>query len=493
MKILWFKKDLRIYDHKPFESLFNDLKLENKTPEETVIPLYVFEPEMWNKSDYSLRHYQFLVESLSELNCQLGSIGTNLLFRIGDIQSILYSLNKIEAITTIYSHQETGNMWSYKRDIELAKWVKKNSINWNQYQQNGVIRGAKDREDWPKKWMGYMTDTVKEVGYKFNIHNMKSDHFEEAKKYVKNVLPFNQIQKGGRESGLELLNTFLEYRSKQYSKELSSPVTAFESCSRLSPYFSFGCMSVREVYQAIQNKIKQLDEDKVDGRTIWKRSLRACVNRLKWHCHFIQKLEMQPEIEFKNLHPLTETIKRSENKDHFEKWKAGETGFTIADASMRALKSTGWINFRMRAMLVSLATHHLNLPWQSVAGFLSQCFTDYEPGIHYSQCQMQAGTTGINAIRIYNPIKQAKDHDPKGVFIREWIPELRELPSEYVANPEEFPLIQTQYTAPIVDEKIARKEAASRLYSLRKSSRFRSLSEEIVNKHAVKRIKRNSK
>ena len=125
MKILWFKKDLRIYDHKPFESLLNDLKSENKNPEETVVPLYVFEPEMWNKSDYSLRHYQFLIESLSELNYQLSSVDTKLLFRIGDIQSVLHSLNQIETITTIYSHQETGNMWSYKRDIELAKWTKK--------------------------------------------------------------------------------------------------------------------------------------------------------------------------------------------------------------------------------------------------------------------------------------------------------------------------------------------------------------------------------
>ncbi len=318
---------------------------------------------------------------------------------------------------------------------------------------------------------------------------MNSDHFKEAKKHVKNMLPFNQIQKGGRESGLELLNTFLEYRSKQYSKELSSPVTAFESCSRLSPYFSFGSISIREVFQAIQNKITQLDEDKVEGRTVWKRSLRACMNRLKWHCHFIQKLEMQPEIEFKNLHPLTETIIRSDNKEYFEKWKAGETGFTIADASMRALKSTGWINFRMRAMLVSVATHHLNLPWQNVAGFLSQCFTDYEPGIHYSQCQMQAGTTGINAIRIYNPIKQAKDHDPTGLFIKKWIPELREFPSEYVADPAEFPLIKCDYPTPIIDEKIARKQAADRLYSLRKTSEFWSISGEIVNKHAVKRKK----
>ena len=94
---------------------------------------------------------------------------------------------------------------------------------------------------------------------------------------------------------------------------------------------------------------------------------------------------------------------------------------------MRYLNKYGWINFRMRAMLVSFATQNLWLHWKPVALHLGRQFTDYEPGIHYSQVQMQAGTTGINAPRIYNPVKQSADQDPNGAFIREHVPELKKI------------------------------------------------------------------
>ena len=107
------------------------------------------------------------------------------------------------------------------------------------------------------------------------------------------------------------------------------------------------------------------------------------------------------------------------------------------------------------------------------AQYLATQFVDYEPGIHYSQCQMQAGCTGINAIRIYNPIKQSKDHDPDGVFIKQWIPELLECPNEFIHTPWDWISDQNTYVAPIVNEKEARKYASSQLYSLRKSQSFK--------------------
>ena len=96
---------------------------------------------------------------------------------------------------------------------------------------------------------------------------------------------------------------------------------------------------------------------------------------------------------------------------------------------MRALRHHGWINFRMRAMLMSVASYQLWLPWRQSGEALARLFVDYEPGIHWNQCQMQSGTSGINTVRIYNPIKQGLDHDPEGRFIRQWLPELRDVPS----------------------------------------------------------------
>ena len=100
---------------------------------------------------------------------------------------------------------------------------------------------------------------------------------------------------------------------------------------------------------------------------------------------------------------------------------------------------TGWINFRMRAMLASFAAYNLWLDWRLYAPHLGRCFLDYEPGIHYPQLQMQAGVTGINALRVYSVTKQAKDHDPTGEFIKAWVPELRNVPVKYIHEPWMMP------------------------------------------------------
>jgi deoxyribodipyrimidine photo-lyase len=160
--------------------------------------------------------------------------------------------------------------------------------------------------------------------------------------------------------------------------------------------------------------------------------------RLKWHCHFIQKLEMRPEIEFKNIHPGFDHLRTKLNKDHFNAWKEGRTGYPLIDAAMRCVRETGYLNFRLRATVVSFLTHLLWQPWQNGATHLAKCFIDYEPGIHYPQFQMQAGTTGVHTIRIYNPVKQAEEKDADGVFVKKWVPELRSLPLEFIFSPWEM-------------------------------------------------------
>ena len=232
---------------------------------------------------------------------------------------------------------------------------------------------------------------------------------------------------------LKLLNQFLYKRGEGYTKEMSSPVTAFESCSRLSAHLAFGTLSLREVFQACENRNEEIKKIPQDKKGTWPSAIRSFTSRLRWHCHFIQKLEDEPQIEFRNMHPAYDGLRENNfNSDYFEAWKSGMTGYPMIDACMRALKVTGWLNFRMRAMIMSFSSYHLWLHWEKPALHLASLFTDYEPGIHYSQIQMQSGTTGINAIRIYNPIKQGIDHDPEGVFIRRWIPELKDMDQAFI-------------------------------------------------------------
>ena len=223
-------------------------------------------------------------------------------------------------------------------------------------------------------------------------------------------------QAGGETHATEVLRDFLKARSRDYIGGLSSPVLAWESCSRISPYLAYGNLSLRTVHQQVVARRRDLQR-RHGVNDAWSKALRAYEERLAWHCHFIQKLEDEPRIEFENMNRAFDGLREEQfNEDYFTAWKEGRTGYPMVDACMRALVATGWINFRMRAMLISFAAYHLWLHWRKPALHLARCFVDYEPGIHYSQIQMQAGTDGISTLRIYSPIKQAQDQDPRGAL-----------------------------------------------------------------------------
>jgi deoxyribodipyrimidine photo-lyase len=180
------------------------------------------------------------------------------------------------------------------------------------------------------------------------------------------------------------------------------------------------------------------------------------------------------------------------NETFLKAWCEGNTGYPFVDACMRSLRATGWINFRMRAMLVSFAAYDLFLDWRLFAHFLAQQFLDYEPGIHYPQIQMQSGTTGINAIRIYDPVKQGYDHDPTGNFVRRWVPELSNISDKLVHEPWKLsPLEQREYhytpgaayPARIVEHQLAVRKAREILTTFRRGSAAKSAIQSTLNKH----------
>lgn len=247
------------------------------------------------------------------------------------------------------------------------------------------------------------------------------------------------------------------------------------------------------------NELKTLRAAKADiqENSHWLKSLSSFQSRLHWHCHFIQKLEDEPELEFQNLSRAFDGLRENDwSPERFQAWCQGQTGYPMIDACMRSVKATGWLNFRMRAMLVSFASNHLWLHWREPAIFLARHFLDFEPGIHYPQFQMQSGTTGINTLRIYSPAKQVKDHDPKGEFIRRWVPELQEVPDHYLAEPHLMPAalqlmvscrIGKDYPQPIVDHAAAYQHAKDRLYAVRGTDEARREAESVVKKHGSRK------
>ena len=484
--VVWFKKDLRIHDH---------AALNAAAQRGRVCCLYIIEPSLWLSPDASTQHFEFLLESLRDLYIELKGLGAQLHVVTGEAVDVLRRLHALSPFDALYSHQETGHGLSYTRDIAVGKWCRTQDIAWHEPIQFGVIRRLQDRDLWQAHWDRHMQHSLIPTPVSIQSIALPWAEPRPPSAVALGIDPLNppRRQKGGRRNGLVVLEDFLSHRSEQYRGGISSPLSAPTACSRLSPYLTFGCLSMREVVQRVVQELGRgstLESRKAKG-------LRGFMSRLYWHCHFIQKLESEPALEFQNVHRGYDGLREEEwNPAHFSALSEGRTGWPLVDASVQMLKEYGWINFRMRAMLVSTAAYPLWLHWRGVGEWLARHFLDYEPGIHWSQMQMQSGTTGINIPRVYNPIKQARDHDPHGVFVRRWLPEMKKVPDTWLFEPWRMPTdLRKQFdlshehalATPIVDLDIASREAKKRLFERRGSPTVKAAKKEIIEKHASRK------
>ncbi len=464
--LVWFKKDLRIADHAPLaEAALCD----------EALAVFIIEPAWLASPECHPRHVDWLLQCLAQLRDSLARRGLPLRVEVGEAVEVLQALKAEHGFTRLFSHEETGPGWTYARDKAVARWCRAQGVAWTEWPQTGVIRRLTDRRGWAGRWQAHMDAPMVTApeGFRATADLPVSALPERLPTLQDLGIPHAPpTPPAGEAAARQVLSDFLQRRALGYRRHLSSPLEAEDGCSRLSAHLAFGTLSLRTVHQATERAIRSTPHRDLAY------DLRGFSGRLRWHCHFMQKLEDEPEIEWRNFSRLADGLRPGDgselsaaDREKLAAWCEGRTGFPMVDACMRQLRATGWINFRMRAMLVSFASYHLWLHWREPGLFLARQFLDFEPGIHWSQMQMQSGTTGINTLRIYSPAKQARDQDPEGVYIRRWVPEF--------GTPA--------YPDPIVDEKQALAEAKALMYGLRQTPEARDEAGAIQARHGSRR------
>jgi deoxyribodipyrimidine photo-lyase len=471
--IVWFRRDLRVHDHAALSSACIDAS--------EVVPLFIMDPAHFANREVGSGRVQFLIECLRDLDEHLRARGSRLTVLRGRAEDVLPRAVRAFGATGVYFSADIERWSGQVRDRALAAtarsegWLFKPHLNMHLQSE-----GAYDRDAWNEAWTAHSRAAQRALPERITppepLSFVDVDRFERVPSLADLGLPPNQqtLLPGGETAARARLHDFLDHRIDGYRRSISKPIVAEDDgTSRMSPYFKFGCISQRAAVQAARARYRSAS---INGR----KGLEAWVSRLRWRDHFVQKFALYPQAEFVNLYAPFDAIRRVDDVQPalLDAWRHGMTGYPLIDASMRALRQTGLLNFRMRAMLATFLSLNLMHAWQHGAEWFMKHLLDGDATVDHWQWQMQAGITQPSRafIRCYNPTKQCVDNDPDARFIHKYVPELRELPAPLVFTPWRMTVMEQgmygieigrDYPAPIVDADESRRVALSAVQPIR--------------------------
>ena len=277
INIVWLKRDIRSQDHEPL------FKAEQDGIAYLII--YVFEPSIITYPDTSPRHLQFIYHSIKALNKTLKPYNKKVEVFYGEMIDVFQYLNTVFEIKTLFSFRESGTQTTWNRDKKVKVFCKKHNITWKESQRDGILRGIENRIDWSKQWHTTMHKPVIQNTFSVAKKVILRHPFLFPEKLENQLKEYpKQFQPAGEQNAWRYLKSFTNQRGFNYQKHISKPTESSTACSRLSPYLAWGNMSIKQAFQFIGTH---------PNGTKNNRAFSAMLTRLHWHCHFIQKFEME--------------------------------------------------------------------------------------------------------------------------------------------------------------------------------------------------------
>ncbi len=486
VNLLWFRRDLRIADN---------WLLQQGTGENALcLPFFIVDPYFYNTwSEIGGSRVRFLFESLEQLNLDFQSIGGQFYLLEGNSVAVIENLLQLLLTNNyqpeLYFHRDRQISYGLTRDTQIVGSCQRLQVSCHIGNNNFLILNESRMNTWRSQFYDYQKQPLIPTPEEIRTLDLEKllcpqepnrgsslvslSHLKQ--KYTHLFSQKSPLFDGGSSQGLSKLKTFIDYRYKGYHWKLSQPFLALKGAtSQLSPHIMWGTLSVRQINKLAYEKahyFKEIGQKKLEF------SLRAFLDRLRWHESFTQRLYFHPELAQKNWYSEFDSLYNwqltPQQEEYLHKWKEGQTGFPLVDASMRQLQQYGWLNFRMRAMVVTFLCINCGVSWFHGAKHFMNCLVDGDIAINHWQWQMQAGITNplAKTIRIYNPEKSLQDKDPNLEFVNIWLPELKGFNLEQILAREY--LGKVKYPQPMLDFLRTRRENGKKVAEIREQVRKR--------------------
>ncbi|MGB3534544.1 MAG: FAD-binding domain-containing protein [Microcoleaceae cyanobacterium] len=474
MQILWFRRDLRLTD--------NHIVAQAVTRGEDILPCFIIDPWFYQQPDISGMRVQFLFESLIGLDRELRQRGSRLYLFEGNsvevMQGLTHQLLQLGHSPRLLFSYDVQVEYGIKRDQQIIEFYQELGLDYYQGLNSFIQVEAENRDKWRDEYYSYLRQPLHPTPTEIKTPEIELDltqiNIDELLQKYNSILQKSLLFTGGETEAQKTLKSWLKSRYKGYHWKVSRPQPAsVGGTSHLSAHLAFGTISTRQVYQDTKNKANQQSND-----TKAQFALKSFRDRLRWRDSANQRLFYFPELAYRNCIPefddwYTDSELTGEQLKYFQAWQQGETGYPLIDASLKQLKSMGWMNFRMRAMCANFLTVICGVSWHHGARHYMNYLVDGDIAINHWQWQAQAGATNplSSTFRIYNPTKNLKEKDPQLKFVYAWIPELR------ICNDEEIfagtAWKNSDYPEPMLDWSLLRKVNGKAVSDLRKKAKKR--------------------